>query len=91
MMVLKGTWDRGSSQNMFPMVICDGMTDTTPVLGETHVIVNGYYNNTYWSDNNATVSNYSLDSQVNDEGGDYTCYIWRQIPGFSRFGCNDNA
>ena len=88
MMVLKGTWNRGSGTNNFPIVICDGMTDTTPVLGETHVIVNGYYNNTYWADSNITVSNYSLDSQVNDEGGDYTCYIWRQIPGFSRFGCN---
>ena len=49
MMVLKGTWNRGSGQNNFPIVICDGMTDTTPVLGETHVLINGYYNNTYWA------------------------------------------
>ena len=91
MMLLKGTWNRGSGQNNFPIVICDGLSDTTPVLGETHVIVNGYYNNTYAADEtvgNMTVSNYTLDSQVNDEGGDYTCYIWKQIPGFSRFGCN---
>ena len=96
MMVLKGTWDRGSGQNNYPIVICDGLSDTTPVLGGTHVCINGYQDNTYLADPNMIASSYNLDSQANNESGDYTVYTWRQIPGFSRFGCgwampNDNS
>ena len=92
--LIKGTANQGSG-NLYPICIGHGMTDYIPVLGSTHICINGYADNFYFY-GNPSDSNYSLDSQINDENRNYTIYAWQEIPGYSSMGAywgmpNDNS